>query len=250
MKDIFKILDIISNNTNLRAVYKDKYYNCYYKYYLYYNTVYNKIMWSTTKDFILTDEYINSRENDWEIEDFDLNQKELQDDIVNYVNKEFDKDYTYFTEIEWTSIYESGNLTEDFIEKTMCFLNEEYKWSLILGFNKVSEEFICKHMDDMGFAEKGWSYISVHQHLSENFLKKYQDKLDWWLICRYQDISTDFMLEVFNKIKWSEIIKRKCVPFQWFCEHLNMFNDSYITMILTTYPEAIDTFKKLIENEK
>ena len=58
------------------------------------------------------------------------------------------------------------------------------------------------------------------------------------------------MLEVFNKIKWSEIIKRKCVPFQWFCEYLNMFDDSYITMILTTYPEAIDTFKKLIENEK
>src|SRR3712207_8820663 len=41
-------------------------------------------------------------------------------------------------------------------------------------YQKLSEEFIKKYQDRLD-----WCYVSIKQNLSEEFIEKYNDSLDW-----------------------------------------------------------------------
>ena len=41
-------------------------------------------------------------------------------------------------------------------------------------YQKLSEDFIGKHADKVD-----WIYISMRQHLSEDFIGKHADEVDW-----------------------------------------------------------------------
>ena len=40
-----------------------------------------------------------------------------------------------------------------------------------------------------------WYNISIHQHLSEDFIREFQSKVDWYCISYYQKLSEDFIRE-------------------------------------------------------
>jgi hypothetical protein len=42
--------------------------------------------------------------------------------------------------------------------------------------------------------------ISANQKLSENFIREFQNKIDWWCILKYQKLSEDFKKEFKYKL--------------------------------------------------
>ncbi len=64
----------------------------------------------------------------------------------------------------------------------------------------LSESFIRKFKDKVN-----WWYVSMNQKLSESFIKEFKDKVNWYHISRYQNLSESFIREFKDKIDWSTI---------------------------------------------
>ena len=47
-----------------------------------------------------------------------------------------------------------------------------------------------------------WHWISRHQHLSEEFIREFADKVNWRIISAYQRLSEDFIREFNEKVNW------------------------------------------------
>lgn len=60
---------------------------------------------------------------------------------------------------------------------------------------ELSEEFIREYQDKVN-----WIWISKHQKLSEDFMREFQDKLYWPYISIYQKLSEDFIREFISKV--------------------------------------------------
>ena len=64
-------------------------------------------------------------------------------------------------------------------------------WSRISKHEKLSEEFIREHKDDIV-----WVEICHNQVLSEDFIREFQDKMVWYAIGEHQVLSEAFMREM------------------------------------------------------
>ena len=47
---------------------------------------------------------------------------------------------------------------------------------------------------------KNWESLIEKQELTELFIRKYKDEIDWILVCRYQKLSKEFILEFKDKV--------------------------------------------------
>ena len=47
--------------------------------------------------------------------------------------------------------------------------------------------------------------ISFYYKLSENFIRKFQDKVEWHFISEYQNLSESFIREFKDKVYWIKI---------------------------------------------
>jgi len=66
---------------------------------------------------------------------------------------------------------------------------------LVSQYQKLSESFIDKFQDRVD-----WHYISIYQKLSEEFIKKFQGKLNLYYISKYQKLSQAFIKKYNIKI--------------------------------------------------
>ena len=87
-----------------------------------------------------------------------------------------------------------NNSSEEELEKYI-HLFESIDWIYISAYQKLSEEFIENHSDDVR-----WELISKYQILSENFIEKYSDKLMWDNVSLCQNLSEFFIKKHINKI--------------------------------------------------
>ena len=60
---------------------------------------------------------------------------------------------------------------------------------------ELSENFIREFQDKVN-----WTWISKYQKLSEDFMREFQDKLYWPYISIYQKLSEDFIREFISKV--------------------------------------------------
>lgn len=74
-------------------------------------------------------------------------------------------------------------------------------WNHISEHQVLSEEFIRKYQNKVN-----WIYISVYQKLSEDFIREFQRKVFWPFIFKYQKLSEDFIKEFQDKIKKGDLI--------------------------------------------
>ena len=58
----------------------------------------------------------------------------------------------------------------------------------VAWYQKLSEDFIEKHKDLVN-----WNLISECQQLSETFIEKYKDLVNWYNISEYQSLSDTFI---------------------------------------------------------
>ena len=88
-------------------------------------------------------------------------------------------------------VYKIGN----FVIKTS---QKEINWIKVSkNPKKLSEDFIREFQDKVD-----WGKISCNQILSEDFIREFKDKVDWWWISHYQTLSEDFIREFKNQVNW------------------------------------------------
>jgi len=70
-------------------------------------------------------------------------------------------------------------------------------WSTISGAQFLSESFIEKYSDKID-----WPKVSKCQKLSESFITKYTDKVSWYFISGHQELSEDFLIKHQHRVNW------------------------------------------------
>jgi len=70
----------------------------------------------------------------------------------------------------------------------------------------LSEDFIREFQDIID-----WYWNSYSQKLSENFIRKYQDKVDWLNISAIQKLSKEFIREFSHKICFYSIMYNRVI---------------------------------------
>jgi len=67
--------------------------------------------------------------------------------------------------------------------------------------NKYSFDFIDKFSDEID-----WFIISVFQDLTEEFMCKYNKLIDWYSVSIYQTLSEQFVREYQHKVFWDNLL--------------------------------------------
>ena len=73
-------------------------------------------------------------------------------------------------------------------------------WCKISCGHILSEDFIREFQDKID-----WHCISIYQKLSEEFIREFQDKVNWYEISSSQILSEEFIKEFADKVYWSRI---------------------------------------------
>lgn len=92
------------------------------------------------------------------------------------------------THSDWVRLTRKGIFTEAFLER---HIGEIDLFSLPC-YQKLSYEFMERHKDD----DMSWYAISIHQELSEDFMRKFSDKIEWGAAYANQKMSEAFILEL------------------------------------------------------
>ena len=77
---------------------------------------------------------------------------------------------------------------------------DESVWENMCGNECLTEAFIRKYKDYVN-----WLVISYYQTLSEEFIREFKDKVNWWGISKHQTLSEDFIREFQDKVDWKNI---------------------------------------------
>ena len=89
--------------------------------------------------------------------------------------------------------------------------------------NKLSEKFIEKFQDKVD-----WDLISEYQKLSECFIRKFQNKVSWDDISACQKLSEDFIEEFQDKVEWFFISQHQKLSEKFILKHWNILNHNLI----------------------
>ena len=118
----------------------------------------------------------------------------------------------FMDKVDWTGVFQKRKMSERFIMKVYnCFnskLDHKRTKCWVTGFSacqKLSEKFIRKHKDIVD-----WSGISRYQKLSEEFIEEFIDKVDFYYIQQnaiFPEFSIEFVLKYHKKVDWSYIQK-------------------------------------------
>ena len=85
-------------------------------------------------------------------------------------------------------------------------LNSSYEnlsqidWYYISIHQKLSEDFIREFKDEVD-----WDFISKYQKLSEEFIERNKDLVDWYYISLYQNLSKEFIERNKDLVNWNLI---------------------------------------------
>ena len=77
-----------------------------------------------------------------------------------------------------------------------------YGWEWFKFYNTVplSEKFIRKFQDKVN-----WDWISTCRKFSETFIREFQDRVHWQQISHFQNLSESFIREFQDKVNWESI---------------------------------------------
>ena len=102
------------------------------------------------------------------------------------------------------------------------------KWYEISEFQYLTEEFIEKYENKVD-----WIWISAYQKLSEKFIEKYKNEVDWHLISYYQKLSGEFINKYKEKINFKHISKENKINYLKYQVKYNIISNSdYLKEIL------------------
>ena len=92
------------------------------------------------------------------------------------------------------------------------------------------EEILKRANDILGTDYPNWKILSMYQHLSENFIREFKDKVDWTNISGYQHLSEDFIREFKDKMDWTNISAYQRLSEGFIREFADRVNWNWISM--------------------
>jgi hypothetical protein len=78
------------------------------------------------------------------------------------------------------------------------------QWNILCSEFNLTEDILRKYNSKMN-----WYNISTHQKLSEDFIREYADKVDWHRVSKYQTLSDDFIISFMDRIDWYNLCSFK-----------------------------------------
>ena len=117
-------------------------------------------------------------------------------EISNYINSCPDVELDSYTR-GW--LIDNCDLSEAALERYADQMSEG-NWKGISSHQRLSEEFIKRYADKVD-----WNRISLHQKLSEEFIERHADKVNWRSISAEQKLSAEFIERHSDEVNWYEI---------------------------------------------
>ena len=93
----------------------------------------------------------------------------------------------------WNDMVCKWALTEDQLEMILDWVQP----SFVSQYQKLSENFIRKHEDKLD-----WFALSIYQTFSEDFAREYKDKVFWVAMAENQQFGEDFKKEFAEDLDW------------------------------------------------
>ena len=78
--------------------------------------------------------------------------------------------------------------------------------------------------EDINFTEEEWLNISSYQYLSEDFIERYQDKVDWYSISYFQVLSEEFIEKHKKRVYWSGISRYQSLSEEFIEKYKHLIN--------------------------
>lgn len=152
-------------------------------------------------------DFINSKINEYDVINEDLNESKL---ILKIQKKE---------PIDWKAVLKSRNIySMSFIENNLQNLGG---WYMISKYLILSEVFIRKHKYNVD-----WFNISKYQCLSIQFIYEFQLYVNWEIISQIVDLPEEFIRLFKNKIHWKYILKKfKTYSFEFKNDFIEYYNN-------------------------
>ena len=104
-------------------------------------------------------------------------------------------------------------------------------------YQKLSEDFIGKHADKVD-----WIYISMRQHLSEDFIGKHADEVDWNYISVHQKLPEDFIGKHADEVDWIYISKYQKLSKDFIEKYADKVNWNYISVYQKLSEDFIEKY--------
>lgn len=82
---------------------------------------------------------------------------------------------------------------------------------------KLYPEEVFKYCDD-------WQDVSLSKYLTEDFIRRYQDKLDWSVISCVQILSEEFITEFKDKVFWRSISRHQKLSFKFVIKNIELID--------------------------
>ena len=107
------------------------------------------------------------------------------------------------------------------------YYNPDFNWYdwRFYSNNNLSEEFIKEFQNKVE-----WDYISIYQNLSEDFIrneKPFISPMNWTYISEYQKLSENFIREFKNNVNWEYISKYQTLSEDFKKELFQYYNEEF-----------------------
>ena len=134
-------------------------------------------------------------------------------------------------------------MEEDILKRANEILGTDYpNWEILSMHQHLSEDFIREFKDKVA-----WTNISRYRHLSENFIREFKDKVDWHFISSYQHLSEDFIREFEDKVNWGYISTYQHLSEDFIREFKDRVNWFYLSVNQRLSEEFIREFKDRVD---
>jgi hypothetical protein len=124
--------------------------------------------------------------------------------------------------LKWKELPEYQEMSESFLEENFDLIN----WNSFFyrrRFGKtskiLSDDFIRRHKDSQVMLE----YVSTCQQLSESLIEELADVLDWKYVSQYQTMSEPFMRKFDQKLNF-ECLSRQNLPESFIKDYWNVLD--------------------------
>lgn len=105
---------------------------------------------------------------------------------------QFDPSYME-TPVDWYRLSKYGKISESLIDKYA----EYWDWSVICLHQKLSEEFIRNHFDNI---QQCMYELCISQELSVEFIQEYQDIIKWNALARNEHLTLEIIHTFYEKL--------------------------------------------------
>jgi hypothetical protein len=123
----------------------------------------------------------------------------------------------YREKLDWYIVCLYQNISEGFMDKWHSYIN----WAPISLHRKLSDEFIIRHQ-----CRLNWSYLSNSGNLSENIVRKFENRIDWRLLV-VNNYSINFLKKYQDEINWHEAHFEDMKTYEIFEEYIDWERLSY-----------------------